>query len=107
MVRVMKYFHNWSSHGHLLDTASAADIAFLTLIGLRASFYVLGERDLELRRYEHRLLGAVDTDFDSIVLSKRLARSCVDAKSLLVELVGKRSTLKRQRVWLLQDQSGI
>ena len=103
----MKYFRNWSSHGHLLDTASVADIAFLTLIGLRASFSVPGERDLELHRYEHQLLDAVNTDFDSTVLSKRLTRSCVDAKSLLVKLVGKRSTLKRQGVWLLQDQSGI
>ena len=105
--RVMKYLRNWSSHGHLLDTASVADIAFLTLIGLRASFSVPGERDLELRRYEHRLLGAVNSELDGADLSKRLAKSYVDAKSLLEKLVGKPSTLKREGVWILQDQSAF
>lgn len=93
--RVMKCLRNWSSHGHLLDSASVGDVAFLTLVGLRASFLVPDGSDLQLRRYEHRLLGAMNAGLDVADLPKRLARSYVDAKGLLVRMLGEPSNLKR------------
>jgi hypothetical protein len=91
----MKCLRNWSSHGHLLDNANVGDIAFLALVGFRASFSVPGGSDLELRRYEHRLLGVVNTELDIADLPKRLAQSYVKAKGLLVSLVGEPSSLKK------------
>ena len=103
--RVMKLLRNWSSHGHLLDSASVGDIAFLAFAGLRAGFSVPGGSDLELRRYEHRLLGAANAELDIADLPRRLARSYVEAKRLLLRLVGEPSTIKRYEAWILQDQS--
>lgn len=93
--RVMKYLRNWSSHGHLLDSASVGDIAFLAMIGFRACFSVPDGNDLELRRYEHRLLIAVNAKVDSVDLSKRLAISYGKAKRLLWTVVGQPSNLSK------------
>ena len=95
--KVMKCLRNWSSHGHLLDGASVGDIAFFALIGLRSGFLIPDARDHQLHRYEHRLLGVLNDEVGRDELPKRLARSYVQAKVLLENLVGMPSKLMKDR----------
>ncbi len=81
---VMKILRNWSSHGHVLDSANVDDIACLVLIGLRSGFRIPENEERELRHYEHQLLSAMKrNDLEMAGLPKRLATSYVGARNIL------------------------
>ena len=101
---VMKSLRNWSSHGHLLDTTSVGDIAFLTLASLRVGFCNPVEPEDELRPYEHDLLAVVGEEKTFAVLPNRLARFYVSARLFLRIQIGNPSRLPNENGGLIQDR---
>ena len=90
MGTVMKYLRNWSSHGHLLDSANVGDISYLGLVSLRTGFRVPESEERELRHYEHHLLSVMNVhDIDLAGLPKRLATSYLKARGILRAKVNK------------------
>lgn len=105
--RVMKYLRNWASHGHLLDSVSVGDIAFLTLANLRVGFCNPEHCEDQLRSYEHGLLAVIGAENPFATLPNRLARSYASARGFLQTLIGNPSRLpnKDGTSGLVQDRS--